>query len=217
MSDRIEEVRVRFEEDTASHKMSINHDADNYRHLRFRAPKTGTYYYDLVTWPGHLAIVGDAGSGYVFSRIRDMFEFFRADQSGINPHYWSEKLVHPAMRDSTLRYSPDITRARLSAWHGEQVDTLGLNEHEAAKLRADLDEQVVGQLRDLDSHENAVRLMVEFECRMADFHDHRDRVIRIGEPYFWDLRDWDHQFLWACWAIATGIDRYDAHHEADHG
>jgi hypothetical protein len=78
-----DEARRRFEAETARHGMIILHDDGVYRHLRFMDEKgSSLYWYDLVTWPGSLAFNGDYGS-FVFSRSRDMFEFFpRSASSG---------------------------------------------------------------------------------------------------------------------------------------
>lgn len=63
------------------------------RHLRFRNPNSGLYWFELITWPGVLCIHGDGGT-YVFSRLNDMFDFFREtpEQLSINPGYWAEKV-----------------------------------------------------------------------------------------------------------------------------
>ena len=72
--------------------MMILHDDVMYRHLRFRNPGFGSYWFDLITIPGTLIFQGD-GESYVFSRVTDMFEFFRGSPGRINPQYWSEKLT----------------------------------------------------------------------------------------------------------------------------
>lgn len=76
----------RFAADTSEHRMRILHDDGLYRHLRFSAPGTYIYGFDLITWPGFLAIAGDMGER-VFSRISDMFGFFESDTGRINPGY----------------------------------------------------------------------------------------------------------------------------------
>ncbi len=100
-----DEMAERFPRDIARHRMEIVRDDGLYRHLRFRRwedvldretrqptrrqEATGTYWFDVVTWPGHLAITGDCGS-LLFARMEDMFEFFRRQR--INPGYWAEKV-----------------------------------------------------------------------------------------------------------------------------
>ena len=54
--------RERFAKDTATHAMTILRDDGLYRHLRFKRPNTSSYYFDIITWPGYLAITGDMGA-----------------------------------------------------------------------------------------------------------------------------------------------------------
>jgi hypothetical protein len=79
----------RFLSDVATHEMTVVADEGNVRHLLFKAPDTVTQYFNLTTWPDHLCISGDMGT-YVFSRLEDMFDFFRENK--INPGYWHEKV-----------------------------------------------------------------------------------------------------------------------------
>ena len=92
----------RFLDNVAHHDMTILRNDGVDRHLRFRKPGTIIYGFDLITWPGHLCITGDCGT-YVFSRVDDMFCFFRMSINdfnhhkdravNINPGYWGEKLL----------------------------------------------------------------------------------------------------------------------------
>jgi hypothetical protein len=91
--EQVAKSRERFEQETAEHEMTVLRDDGLYRHLRFQRPGTSIYWFDLVTWPGRLVICGDCGD-LMFSRLRDMFEFFGPDSSrggfedarwGINP------------------------------------------------------------------------------------------------------------------------------------
>lgn len=95
-------IAERFARETAQHQMTVLHDDGLYRHLRFRATwwqppllkqqTSSFYWFDLITIPGALTFQGD-GTSYVFSRIADMFEFFRSPVGRVNPGYWSEKLT----------------------------------------------------------------------------------------------------------------------------
>ena len=108
------DMAERFPKDVAEHQMTVLRDDGLYRHVRFLRtavnPETGKrekssfYWFDLITWPGCLAVNGDCGS-FLFSRTDDMFEFFRGGQ--INPQYWAEK-VRGETR--TERYSAERFR-----------------------------------------------------------------------------------------------------------
>ncbi len=104
----------RFAADTRNHQLTILRDDGLYRHLRFAPPQGGFYWFDLVTWPGKLAITGGFGDGFVFSRVEDMFTFFRRgmhvsdNPNAINPSYWAEKVVDG--RERCTDYSEDKFR-----------------------------------------------------------------------------------------------------------
>lgn len=194
-SDLIETVRKRFAADTAKHEMDIiRDDPDSYRHLRFMQPGSTFYYYDLVTWPGYLAIVGDAGD-FLFSRTRDMFEFFEADRGGINPHYWGEKLQGPrGGRDSSRSYSHDAFRERLYEWCRDEAEW---NDIYPSLLRGAVDRELLYAYThsEHEAHE-----------RISEVEDDTGQI--FGDAWEWDFREYDHHFLWCCWAIAAGIKQY---------
>ena len=190
MSDYTE-VAARFQRDTASHEMAVLHDEGLYRHLRFKAPDTGFYWFDLVTWPGRLAFTGDM-DGYVFARETDMFGFFRSGH-GINPGYWSEKV--DGGRDRTKRYSEDRFRQLViehfvdSVQYGDAPRGLG------KAVRRELLEHP-----EANFEEGARTALDCFEFKGFRFTD---------TTWEWDLRDYDWTFLWACHAIRWGIAQYD--------
>lgn len=80
-----------FTTGTAGHEMTVFREDGVYRHLRFRTPDNGFYWFDLITWPGYLTITGDMGT-YTFNRNEDMFAFFNGTH--VNTGYWAEKLRH---------------------------------------------------------------------------------------------------------------------------
>lgn len=96
-----------FKRDTAKFKLTILHDDGVYRHLRIGDPETFCQAFQITTWPGHLEYSGDMGD-YVFSRLDDMFRFFRGDS--INPSYWAEKLQAIDRADGVKKYSPTLAR-----------------------------------------------------------------------------------------------------------
>lgn len=58
---------------------------------RFTGPDSSLYWFEIVTWPGALALRGEMG-GYLLSRVEDMLDFFRRrDAEPIDPGYWAEK------------------------------------------------------------------------------------------------------------------------------
>lgn len=187
------EVAQRFARDTARHQLTVLHEDGVYRHLRLMNPKSSEYWFEVVTWPGSLAMRGDVGDGYVFTRLNDMFEFFRSDrQWGINPHYWAEKLG--GGRRSVKAYSEELLRQRVveqfvndarwggvPAGTGKAIRTWVLNE-------------------DLSDERQARNVLEDFAHLGYEFSD----------VWEWDFHDYDDHFLWCCHAIQWAIAQYDA-------
>ncbi|SET52433.1 hypothetical protein [Nonomuraea wenchangensis] len=228
------EIAKRFAMDTRWHKMTVLHNDGLYRHLRCRG-RRGLYWFDIVTWPGSLAIRGDLNDAYVFSRTPDMFQFFRARRSKeINPDYWAEKL--PEGRHSVQKYSQDLLHQHirqalrdeyedfLHARLTERASQLGLDTVNllGPELAKPCHEQTRDHMRRLrkavhehffdpwwgcgtEYEETVLRGLDEFSFTSDDGHK-----FQFEGWQEWDLRDWDWSFLWACHAIVWGVQRYDA-------
>ncbi|WP_255951608.1 hypothetical protein [Streptomyces odontomachi] len=190
------EIAARFARDTANHEMTVLHDEGLYRHLRFMNPRSSEFWFELVTWPGSLTIRGDYGDPHTFSRLDDMFKFFRADRRwGINPHYWAEKLGRDGGRRSVKEYSENLLRQRVieqftedARWNG------GVPAGTGKALRTwVLDE-------DLSDEHQARNVLEAFAHQGYEFSD----------VWEWDFHDYRSDFLWACHAIQWGIGQYDA-------
>lgn len=182
----------RFLNEVANHEMTVLIDNGTHRHIRFRRPGTSCMGFDLVTWPGYLAVSGDMGD-FMFTRLPDMFEFFRDPQFNvgqplhINPQYWAQK----CRAGKTEEYSADRFKEAIS---------YRLDEMEASpELRQEVEENVLPAGHD---GEYAAHLAArDFE------HDGRQVF-----PDFWEwrLREHTYHFIWICYAIAWGIRHYDS-------
>jgi hypothetical protein len=240
-------VAERFPRDVAGHQMIPSRDDGLYRHLRFRrvAPwvkdgvtqppsRSSSYWFDLVTWPGHLTITGDCGT-YTFARTDDMFEFFRGQQ--INPGYWAEKVKAGGC---VSEYSPEQFRAQV-------MDSLRECEEDYPGLTAAAEEEIFGDLSQwaTDYEDGAREALRDFSfgdtykatctCGAAGGggftfvqaeawrREHRlekglghitdsDKVegFTFSDPWEWDLSDFSFHFLWCLHAIVWGIARHDA-------
>lgn len=193
----------RFTRDTPNHEMTVLHDDGLYRHIRFKAPLPGQYseyWYDLITVPHVLIFRGD-GESFVFSRLEDMFEFFRSGiwKDGcrhINPGYWEEKLT--SSREAARTYSIDLFN---------KIVTEILTEAET---------DYPGITDAWNEHANDYNTEYEDSARAAldDFEYQPEGA--TGEPFrfedCWEdgFRDFDWWYLWACHAILWGIAQYDA-------
>lgn len=207
-----------FLKDVATHEMQQLRDDGVYRHLRFKRPDTTCMYFDLVTWPGVLCYTGDMGT-FVFTRLRDMFEFFRTERKYaprrgarrlmVNHSYWSEKLVAP-YASGAMEFSEALLRAYVNetrlGWIREARASGSLSRDERRDLWEEVDREVLDRLDD-HGEQGAYLGLSEFRWRprrttcapefeFTDFWDH-------------EFRQYTHAFLWCCFALAWGIEQYD--------
>ena len=163
------------------HEMTVLHDEGLYRHLKFAKPGTMIWSWEIVTWPGSLAIRGDIGLGLVFTRLEDMLQFFDDGQPDgwINPSYWGEKLSR-GTRDVEI-----FSGKKFVEWVREELDSTG---RKLSDIEWDSIESVY-------STELAVEVLNEIELDW-DYED----------PETW--KDWDHHFLLALHAILWSAKKY---------
>lgn len=230
MSDKCTEES--FLRDVATHELTVIKDEELYRHLRFRRPASGNMYFDLITWPGYLCYTGDMGT-YVFSRIPDMFEFFRMGNNdfnkrpepelSINPGYWSEKV------QSTSKFGNDTEEFSVESF--KEVILKRFEEHfEEEKPEIDWEEYEPENETPEDVINAHAPDFERWQERKDNCRDEIENHIFCHESYhelyaaadnfdeyglqFTDL--WDHDFneytyhfIWCCYALAWGIGKYD--------
>jgi hypothetical protein len=188
--DVIQDTAKMFAVNTSGHQLEILRDDGLYRHIRMVRPDTWMYRYELITWPGHLAVGGDMDY-YVFSRVEDMFTFFRGQN--VNPSYWAEK-VKDGGRDRTRKHSEDAFKARvMDELKHMPVPNLSPEQREA---RAELLERMA----DGDAHwpEGAREMLTDAE-----------RAGLFSDTWEWNFGDWDFHFVYCLHAIVAGIKAYD--------
>jgi hypothetical protein len=205
-----------FLKDVADHEMQILHEDGVYRHVRFKRPDSSCMHFDLITYPGFLVYSGDMGC-FVFSRLRDMFEFFRTDrqyQKGdglkINLGYWAEKLQAVDGNRSYVEGVKEFDEDKFTRNVMEYlVDWIRNHRDETTKEeRRELWGEVVNDVVRVDGDSAGHRQQVAA-------HDFTHRVNKeVGEFYFQDFFERDctcytHRFLWCCYALAWGIKKYD--------
>lgn len=201
----------RFLKDVASHTMTILRDDGVNRHLRFRKPGSGSYWFDLITWPGALCIDGDCGT-YVFRRIEDMFQFFRTDRTymtrngnklAINPGYWGEKLVSLGKNEGFSEFDSEafdeVIMERLVNWIRDNRDRTTKDE------RRDLWDEVVSRVIDEDSNGDRKQIAA------YDFSHRLNSKAKFSFQDLWEsnFNRYTFHFIWCCYAIAYGVLQYD--------
>lgn len=203
MRDIEKEVAVRFPADVAQHVMAVEMDNGVHRCLSFKRPGSSAYAFRVVTWPGHLYIGGDCDD-FVFSRLTDMFTFFRSDHGRVNLPYWAEKLQAAAKSAGWERYSPELFREEITRRLTDWMEGEDLTADQIAELKEQVADEV---LSCADDGEQAAH------CAARDFRFNGDEVFTD----FWEtnLRDYTYGFVWACHAIVWAIAQYDAHKAAE--
>ena len=205
-----------FLNDVKDHQMEVIRDDGINRHIRFSKPGTGCYRFDLITWPGVLCYTGDMGT-YVFSRIADMFEFFRMDKSdwnynpkglSINPGYWSEKLlasdcngrhangVEEFDKDKFIR---EINSIRIK-WLRDAKREETLNKDQRRDLWEAVDNYILYDVGDYSESE-ACRRVYDFYFQPTGTRERYSiddfSEVRCGKFSF--------HYIWCCHALAWGI------------
>ena len=232
---RAQGVFERFTRETASHVMTVRHDDGLYRHVRFMNPKSSFYWFELITVPHALIFRGD-GESFVFSRIEDMFAFFRGGPVGrVNPHYWSEKLTSD--RDSVMTYDQELFEQQVKEHVAQAILDRAAPRGISRAVKELLEDGDItwegGARQELDAFEFS-SYRAACWCGANELHTddidatawsirhtreagdtHRPKVEPLGTFTFTDTWDWDFKdycwwFLWACHAIVWGIAQYDA-------
>jgi hypothetical protein len=186
-----------FQKDVAKHELTIIRDEGLYRHLRF-AKNTASWdqAFQIITFPGSLVYTGDMGT-YVFSRIPDMFQFFRGHKERplqINPSYWAEKC------DAASRFGNGIKEWCADAFR--EFVRHKLDDSEAPdEIRELADETVLAHAD--DGQIMATAALWQFQDDISD----RSRAFECLEGF--DPTRYTFHYLWCCYALVWAIDRYD--------
>lgn len=210
-----------FLKDVAEHQMIVLRDDGVYRHIRFKRPGTNCMYYDLITWPGYLCYTGDMGT-YVFSRITDMFEFFRADreyaqrrgqQLSINKGYWAEKLQAvdsnrhkgSATEFATEKFKRVINEYRVQ-WMRDAFEDKSLTKEQRRELWEAVDDEVMSYL---DDGEHSVYTRANEFSWSAGRYPENYPIYGFDDLWEHNFEEYTHSFIWCCYALAWGIQQYD--------
>jgi hypothetical protein len=192
-SDRYEPCKTHFLKDVGRHKMTVMLNDGLYRHLRFARPGSSNFHFNIVTWPGYLAITGDM-EAFTFSRTPDMFEFFRG--VSINPMYWSEKIVATSRHGGHRKFSPNLFKREIR----EDFKQWKFKNPAERKEAWDAILFDIYEPEENDGN-HAIHEVMDYCCPVT-----RNRFVD-----FWDhtFEDYTYHFIWACRAIRWSIEQFD--------
>ena len=205
-----------FMRDIQRHELIVLRDDGVYRHILVKAPGTSCMHFNIVTFPGYLVYTGDMGA-YTFTRIRDMFEFFRPRKrgfGGINPQYWAEKLTATNCHGEHCSYGAaewsddrfkEVIKERFEEHFAELYPGKDADEQERINFEAmkvDAWEQVEDDFFGSDDlqHEG---------FRIASDFLHEESGLTFPELWNHRFTEYSHSFLWACYAITWAIEKFD--------
>lgn len=214
-----------FLRDVAGHVMTILRDDGVHRHVRFKESGTSCYHFDLITWPGYLCYTGDMGT-FVFRRIEDMFEFFGHDREyhasrgrtlAINLGYWGEKLVAvnangassggKAKEFDLEKFTRVINEYRIG-WMRRGKEQGALDKEQRRELWEQVQEEVLDRAEDGEHYAQAAAY--EFSFRKYPWVRSDDQPVwQFDDLFEHDFTEYTHSFVWCCYALAWGIQKYD--------
>jgi hypothetical protein len=182
-----------FLADVANHKLTVRMDNGCYRHLVFRQPiNTWNMWFEIVTWPNMLTIHGDMGT-WSFSRVEDMFTFFRSDQLRINASYWSEKIESESRFGGPHKtFIPEIFKGNVLS----SLDGYGLSGRQIVEIAELLRDQVFCE----EEESSARRALAAF----------KHEEFRFSDSWEIDGKGYTYHYLWCLHAIVWAIQQYDA-------
>lgn len=188
------EVYEAFVQDVKDHVVIVELDQGVFRHLVCKKPGTTIQSFEITTWPGYLAVTGDMGA-FLFSRVNDMFEFFRTGKEPwmISFGYWAEKCQAVDRRDGFRQFSAkrfdEVVLDWISEWPEEAKE-----EAKEALLNKDFGTE------DKARYEAAhVRCTDLSDGTLYDFSDFFEA----------DVTEYTWHFIWCCYAIEWAIKKYD--------
>jgi hypothetical protein len=183
-----------FLADVAKHKLTVKLDEGLYRHLVFRQPENSNMWFGIVTWPGYLTVCGDMGT-WTFSRLEDMFTFFRNDKLRINESYWAEKLQHGMFvgRDGARVFDDDLFRGQLLS---QLTEYYSLPPEQLLGVTEALRNEVLSQDGKYDL--------------LIAARDFKHGSFQFDTCELPDGKEYSFHFVWCLYAIVWAIQQYDA-------
>jgi len=200
---REECTREEFLNDVKDHQLNILLNNGVYRHLVIKKPGSSNHWFEIVTYPWKLVVSGDMGT-WVFSRIEDMFCFFRSDDGKINRSYWAEKLQNGThgCSDAAKVYDGDVYKQRII----DHLEDYDLSDEHKELVLEELD------TIDFDDGHGVYREIYDFSVDLSGSNHRsykRDDLFTFQDVWEIDMKTYSYHYLWCCHAIVYAIQKYD--------
>lgn len=211
-----------FLEDVKNHQLTIIVDDNNIRHIRMKRPDTNCYSYDITTWNGYLCISGDMGC-YVFSRLSDMFEFFRMDNNDFNKNpnkklninlgYWAEKLQAVSKQGKCEEFSYDKFLDKVNQYVDSHVDDGSIwTKKQIKELKADIHDSISSDNTEQELYDIMSNYAYNKDGSDVDGYGSRAKVdfeVTDWFEYHGNCTEYTFHYIWCCYAIVYAIKAYD--------
>jgi hypothetical protein len=195
----------RFLKDVQDHKLIVILDDGVNRHIRLTTGSS-CYQFDLITWPGHLCYTGDVGT-YVFSRLHDMFDFFREKNTEyykskgiklpVNLGYWSEKVEASDKHDGLKKWSGDKFKENVL----EYISHCDIDPNIKSDFLKEIEDEI---FKDPDHEWTSVYSIQNFTSDII-------KDFEFSDFFECDCTVFSGRYQWCCFAIVWGIMQYDKH------
>jgi hypothetical protein len=200
----------RFLADVDQHQLTVLHDSGVYRHLRFARPGTMCMHFEIVTFPGYLCYTGDMGA-FTFWRVHDMLTFFRGQRRdghlNINPGYWAQKIEASDKGSGHSEFSPARFREVINEYRVRWIREAARDGSLTKEERRDLWEEVGSEVLGKEDEGHVIAMSAAYDFTWSTGVGHRYDFADLWDNNF---ERWTVRFLWCCYAIALGIEQYDA-------
>lgn len=200
--------RKLFAKDIANHQITILRDDGVYRHILCKEKGTSAYHFNIITWPGYLAITGDMGAN-LFCRLDDMFEFFRSerDHGYINPGYWAEKLQCDGERAGVEEFNADKFKRVINEYRTRWMRDMkknGDSEQQRRDLWEAVDDRVLCHLDDGQNRAGIAAYEFSYSCPYS-----RGQHYQFDDLFEHNFTRYTFHYIWRCRAIVWAIEQYD--------
>ena len=185
-----------FKRDIKEHTIEIIKDDDVYKHISFGEPGTRCMRVEILTSPDHLFYYGDMGS-YCFTRNKYMLGFFANDR-GINPHYWMEKIVassEPPMELSQKEIEKNVL---------EEVESYVESYHDSLskKKRGLLTKTIFDDVMDSVSFNGDSDYWLSRAISdVMDYSNSEYPELTFEDFYEYGCKEYTTRYLWCCFAL----------------
>jgi hypothetical protein len=198
-----DEIYKIFLKEVSNHKLEVKLDSEVYRHLVFSNNGSSIFKFEIITTPGLLTIHGDMGT-WSYSRLNDMFEFFRDKEDKINLSYYAEKLKMGSDWDykNYMDYDGDLFKENMLKYINDYFNELDDDEQNGFSLsKEERKAEVLEDLGfvDFDNQHEAFSYVYNGFRIPFDFCD-------ISTSFY---SKYNYHYIWCLFAIVWGINRYD--------